>query len=144
MAVLLPENDKLRLIKAIQQAEKNTSGEIKVHLEGQCPLGSALDRAREVFASLSLHETRQRNGVLFYVAIEDRRLAIYGDQGINQVVPDNFWKSTTELVVSHLSQGNLVDGLEKGIAEAGLQLARFFPYQKDDENEISDDISLGE
>lgn len=136
------EENKLQIGNAIRAAELNTSGEIRLHIEKFCK-GDVLDRAAYIFEKLQMHKTNLRNGVLFYLAVEDRKFAILGDAGINQKVPKDFWEETTETVLSRFKEGNLSEGLERGIIMAGEQLKEHFPYQKDDVNELSDDISFG-
>jgi uncharacterized membrane protein len=92
---------------------------------------------------LGMDKTKERNGVLIYVAVKEKKFAIVGDEGINKVVPEDFWESTKEIIKLHLSKGELVAGLEAGIAEVGIQLKQFFPYQSDDENELPNEISYG-
>ncbi|MFO8023356.1 MAG: TPM domain-containing protein, partial [Perlabentimonas sp.] len=130
------------IVKAIKEAELNTSGEIRVHIENKCK-GNVLDRAADVFATLKMHETELRNGVLFYLALKDKQFAVLGDAGINAVVPDNFWDSVKEVMVEQFAKDNLTLGLVKGIEQAGEKLKEHFPYQSDDVNELSDDISFG-
>jgi uncharacterized membrane protein len=134
--------EKIRIVNAIKQAEKNTSGEIRLHIENRCK-GEVLDRAVDVFAMLKMHKTEQRNGVLFYLAINDRKFAILGDAGINAVVPNNFWDAIKEAMLAHFASGNFAEGLAIGINMAGEKLKEHFPYQKDDVNELPDDISFG-
>jgi len=131
-----------QIVEAIKQAEYNTSGEIRVHIEKQCKI-DVLDRAANVFAMLKMHKTQLRNGVLFYLSIEDRKFAILGDAGINANVPENFWDSVKETVLEQFKIGNQTEGLIKGIIMAGEKLKIHFPYQKDDINELSDEISFG-
>ncbi len=127
---------------AIKEAELNTSGEIRVHVENRCK-GDVLDRATDVFAMLKMHKTELRNGVLFYLALADRQFAVLGDAGINAVVPDNFWEDVKGVMVEHFAKNNLALGLAKGIELAGQKLKEHFPYQKDDVNELPDEISFG-
>ncbi len=131
------------LESAIKEAELNTSGEIRVHLERRCK-GNVLDRAAEVFSNLSMQKTKLRNGVLFYLAHESRKFAIIGDVGINSLVPFNFWDQIKERMQRKFKEGEFVDGLEGGIWQAGHALGEHFPYQDDDVNELSDDISFGD
>ncbi|QCR24165.1 TPM domain-containing protein [Pontibacter sp. SGAir0037] len=140
----ISEADERLIIKAIQEAETKTSGEIRVHIESNCK-GDVLDRATEVFAELHMHLTSQRNGVLFYVAIEDHQFAVLGDAGINAIVPDHFWEDITEVVINHFKRRHYGEGLSKGILMAGEQLKSHFPYDdKGDQNELSDEISFGD
>jgi uncharacterized membrane protein len=136
----LSEKEEQAVVKAIQEAEKNTSGEIRVHIEKSSEK-EPLERAKEVFLFLKMNETEARNGVLFYLAIEDHTFAILGDQGIDAVVPDDFWNSTKDLVISEFTKGAFGRGLVLGIEEAGKKLKDFFPYRSNDTNELSDEIS---
>ncbi len=133
--------EKKRITDAIAEAEKNTSGEIRLHAEGHCKI-DVLDRAAYVFKKLGMHETEQRNGVLFYLAVHDRKFAIIGDAGINRVVPSDFWNEIKETMLGYFKEGNFTDGLTKGILMAGEQLKANFPYQKDDVNELTNEISF--
>lgn len=130
------------IVNAIKEAEKITSGEIQVHIEKHCK-ADVLDRAADVFATLKMHTTAQRNGVLFYIAVKDHKFAILGDAGINSVVPHNFWEDIKEMMEGHFRKGEFTEGLCNGIQLAGKQLKQHFPYHKDDKNELSDDISFG-
>jgi uncharacterized membrane protein len=139
----LSDFQKADIVVAIQAAERNSSGEIRVHIEKVCPTENVLDRAAEVFIELGMSNTAQLNGVLFYLSIDDRKFAVLGDKGIDKVVPANFWETTKTLLKTHFSQGLFAEGLVKGIHSAGEQLKHFFPYQSDDVNELPDDISFG-
>ena len=145
----LTPSEEAKIIEAIRIAEQNTSGEIRVHLEATSTRPNsenkidAFDRAAEVFDFLHMSNTKQSNGVLIYVAVEDRVLVIMGDKGINDVVPTNFWESTKDEIISELKKGNIKLGLVNGVLKAGEQLKKHFPYKKGDSNELSDDISIG-
>lgn len=134
---------KKRIKAAIEEAELNTSGEIRVHLENHCKSENVLDRAAQVFAQLKMHETEARNGVLVYMAVKDHKFAIIGDGGINAKVEEDFWDTTKEKMLARFKAGELTQGLVDGILCAGERLKQYFPYQKDDINELSDDISFG-
>jgi uncharacterized membrane protein len=136
------EESKLQISNAIRVAETNTSGEIRVHIENRCK-GDVLDRAAYLFEKLEMHKTELRNGVLFYLAVEDHKFAILGDGGINAKVADNFWESTKDVVIAKLKNGLYAEALSDGIIMAGEQLKANFPYQDDDVNELSDEISFG-
>lgn len=131
------------IIGAIKAAEKNTSGEIRVHIEPNTKGKEALERAVEVFQELEMHQTEARNGVLFYLAYDDHRFSIFGDQGINEKVEDGFWDSTRDLIQTAFQKGEFAQGLADGIKEAGRVLKAYFPYQEDDQNELDDSISKG-
>jgi len=137
------EENKLQITNAIRVAETNTSGEIRVHIEKSCK-GDVLDQASYVFEKLAMHKTELRNGVLFYLAVEDHKFAILGDAGINQKVPEDFWVKIKELVISKFKDADFAGGLSEGVVMAGEQLKQHFPYQEDDVNELSDEISFGE
>jgi uncharacterized membrane protein len=136
------KEEKEEIKKAIETAELNTSGEIRVHIESHCK-EDELDRAAYWFGELKMHKTELRNGVLFYLALEDKKFAILGDAGINTKVPEGFWDKTKELVLGFFKEGKIAQGLSIGIIQAGLQLKEHFPYQSDDINELSDEISYG-
>lgn len=137
--ILNREEDR-RVVEAIKQAELNTSGEIKVHIENHCR-GDVEQRSLMVFNKLKLYQTQLRNGVLIYLAVRDHKFAILGDEGINKVVGDSFWNDVKDLMQSHFRKGRFADGLVEGIMRCGEKLKTYFPYQKDDVNEIPDEIS---
>lgn len=141
--MFLSEEQQNIIVEAIKEAEMATSGEVKVHLEEKCPGDDPVQRAKELFVFLSLHKTAQRNGVLFYLAHGDRKFAVIGDKGIDEVVTALFWDSTKEILRNHFARGQFAEGLSIGINEAGKQLKKYFPYQSSDKNELSDDISFG-
>ncbi len=132
-----------RIGAAIREAEKNTSGEIRVHVERSCK-EDALDHAAFLFDQLHMHKTKLRNGVLFYLAIENHTFAILGDAGINAVTPDDFWDNIRDTVLEKFKEEKYADGLAGGIQMAGQALKKYFPYGQHDINELSDDISFGE
>jgi len=136
------KEQKKQITDAIKDAELNTSGEIRLHVEKRCKI-NVLDRAAYIFDKLKMHKTEKRNGVLFYLAVDDHKFAILGDAGINQVTPENFWDEIKDIVLDHFKEGKYADGLSKGIRMAGEALKEHFPYQTDDVNELSDDISFG-
>ncbi len=135
-------NDRNQIVNAIKEAELNTSGEIRVHIDKKCE-EDVLDRAAYWFEKLQMHKTELRNGVLFYLAYADRKFAILGDAGINQKVEDNFWEQIKETMLKHFKDGNFTQGLSEGILMSGEQLKKHFPYQSDDVNELPDEISFG-
>ncbi|MDG1528656.1 MAG: TPM domain-containing protein [Polaribacter sp.] len=138
----LSKADEQEVIEAIQKAELNTSGEIRIHIEGKANK-DAYERALDVFNELKMYQTEQRNGVLIYVAAEDRKFVICGDEGINNVVAEDFWDCTRDTIAEDFKKGNFKDGIVSGILNAGIQLKQFFPWQTDDENELSNEISKG-
>ncbi len=137
------KEEKVRLKEAISGAELNTSGEIRLHIDNHCKM-DVMDVAAKWFEKLSMHKTAQRNGVLFYLAIKNQKFAILGDAGINAVTPDDFWDNIKEAMLLEFKEEKFADGLEKGIAMAGEQLKEHFPYQSEDVNELSDEISFGD
>lgn len=132
-----------KITDSIKEAELNTSGEIRLHIESDCK-EDILDRAAFLFKKLNMHKTELRNGVLFYLSVNDRKFAILGDAGINAVTKENFWDEIKETVIRHFKNDEYEEGLSKGIKMAGEALQEHFPYQKDDVNELSDDISFGD
>lgn len=137
----LSRKEEAKIVEAIRKAELKTSGEIRVHLERSTEGKDIFERAMEVFHMLKMDNTKQDNGVLIYVAIEDRNFVIYGDKGINDVVPDDFWESTKDLIISHFKKGDFKQGLVEGVLKAGEQLQKHFPWDDGDTNELSDQIS---
>ena len=142
MDQLLTKEDKLLVKQAIEAAELNTSGEIRVHIESTLK-DDVLDRAAYIFKALNMHKTKDRNGILFYLAQESRKFAILGDAGINAKVPSDFWDIIKEKMQISFAEGKFAAGLSEGIMLAGEQLKTHFPYAKDDSNELSDEISFG-
>lgn len=126
--------------QAIERAEKNTSGEIRICVEKSCS-EDPLNRAAGYFFKLDMDKTKLRNGVLIYLATTDHKFAIIGDAGINKVVPANFWDDTKEAMLTCFKEGNLAQGIITGIDRAGKQLQQYFPYEAGDKNELSDDIA---
>ena len=123
-------------------AEKNTSGEIRIHIEKTTSI-DAYERAMEVFHKLKMDATQLKNGVLIYVAVKDKHFVICGDKGINELVPTDFWDTTKDVMASHFKNGNFKQGLVDGITKAGEQLQKYFPFEADDTNELSNEISKG-
>ena len=138
----LTKAEEQEIIDAIRTAEKNTSGEIRVHLENHTDK-NPYDRALEVFYQLEMNNTKDQNGVLIYVAVEDHKFVICGDKGINDVVSNDFWNATKDLMQSHFKAGRFKTGLVEGILKAGHELKDHFPWQEDDEDELSNEISIG-
>ncbi len=133
--------EKNAIIEAIKNAELNTSGEIRVHIDRTCT-EDVLDRAAWWFKKLKMEKTQLRNGVLIYIAFESKKFAIIGDAGINSAVPANFWESTKEKMQEQFRQEQFVKGIVAGVIEVGERLKVSFPYQSDDVNELSDEISF--
>ena len=138
----LTAEEEQEIVQAILVAEKNTSGEIRVHIEAHTEL-QIMDRAKEVFRVLKMENTKEENGVLIYVAVNDKKFAIYGDRGIDKVVADGFWDSTRNAIQMHFKKRNFKQGIIDGILEAGQELKNHFPWQHDDKNELNDEISKG-
>lgn len=138
----LTKEEEQEIVQAITKAEKNTSGEIRVHIEDHTEK-PPLERAQEVFHFLGMDETSLRNGVLFYVGVTDHTFAIIGDEGIDKVVEDDFWDCTRDAVISNFKERKFKDGLVAGILRAGEQLEQYFPFTDGDKDELSNEISKG-
>ncbi len=138
----LTTQEEQEIVAAIREAEKNTSGEIRVHIESSSKKNH-YDRALEVFYQLKMFNTKERNAVLLYVAVHDQKFVIYGDKGIDAVVPDNFWDTTKNSIQKHFKNGNFKQGIVDGVLKAGIELQAHFPWQTDDEDELSNEISRG-
>lgn len=137
---LLSKEEEARLIKAIELAEKQTSGEIRVHIEKESK-EEAVTACVARFHELNMQETKQRNAILFYLAYKSKSFAVWGDEGIHEVVADGFWKNITDKAIDHFRQGDYITGLEQAIALCGEQLKQHFPLQDDDKNELPNQIS---
>lgn len=136
------DKEREEILKEIAAAEKNTSGEIRLFVEDSCG-DHVLDRAAYVFRELKMDKTKDRNGVLFYLALESRQFAILGDAGINEKVRKDFWHEIKHEMQHYFTEGNFVKGLSNGIRMSGEALSMYFPYSKDDKNELPDDIVYG-
>jgi uncharacterized membrane protein len=136
----LTSKQEAEIVEAIRIAEENTSGEIRVHIEDKSEKPS-IERAKEVFNTLEMFKTEARNGVLFYINVSGNQFAIIGDEGIDKVVPTDFWESTKNIVLNNFAEKKYKKGLVEGIKKAGEQLKHYFPYQSDDTNELPNEIS---
>lgn len=136
----LTHGEQQEIVNAIASAEKNTSGEIRVHIENHTEK-PPLERAQEVFHLLGMDATAARNGVLFYVGVHDHTFAIIGDEEIDKVVEADFWDCTKDVVIEHFKTGAFKEGLIAGILRAGERLKQYFPYADDDKDELSNEIS---
>jgi uncharacterized membrane protein len=141
--LLLSEPEQKAVVAAIHEAELRTSGEVRVHIEHHCPDSNVIERAKQVFGYLEMNKTELKNGVLFYLAMTDRKFAVIGDAGIDQKVPSGFWDGTRDVLKTYFSKNEFAEGLAAGIKLAGEQLQSFFPRQANDANELPDDISFG-
>jgi uncharacterized membrane protein len=145
---LFGEGDLDAIAAAVREAERGTSAEIRVHLERRVPGApgeegpDALRRARELFVRLDMHRTALRHGVLLYVALEDHRVAILGDEGIHTCVGDDYWAGIRDLMVTRLRQGAAGAALIEAVRDLGHSLAQYFPRRPGDTNELSDSVSL--
>ena len=139
----LTDQEEEAVKQAIKAAEKETSGEIRVHLEGHSDQ-SVMDRAKDAFSELGMHKTQDSNGVLIYVAVYDHSFAIVGDKNINAVGGDAFWKSTRNSIESHFRNDRFAEGLIAGIEEVGKALSQHFPISPTDTDELSNQISKQE
>ena len=137
----LSEADRTRVLDAIGAAEKRTSGEIRVHIEDHIE-DDVLDHAAFIFEELDMHRTRDRNGVLIYLSVADRKVAVIGDAGINERVPENFWNDVITVLKQHLAAGRRVEGISEAVHMVGEKLRAFFPLRADDRDELSNEISF--
>ncbi len=136
----LTKEQKEDINQAILNAELDTSGEIRIHIENNCP-GDVLDRSAFIFEKIGMKKTVLHNGVLIYLAVNHRKFSIIGDAGINAVVPENFWDSIKDDMLTHFRADRFTEGLILAITKTGEQLKKYFPFQTDDENELSNEIS---
>lgn len=138
----LTKEEEQEIVETIRLAEKETSGEIRIHIEKKTSI-APFDRALEVFHLLKMDETELKNGVLIYLAVDDRKFVICGDKGINDLVEADFWDATKNIMVNHFKNGNFKQGFVDGIIKAGTQLRKYFPLEDGDTNELSNEISKG-
>ncbi len=136
---LFTEQEQEQISNAIAEAEKATSGEIRIAIDEHCE-GDAFEKATSYFTKLGMDKTSRHNGVLIFLAYADHKFAIIGDKGINSVVPEDFWEMTKVAMKAHFSSGNLANGIIAGVVLAGEKLAQFFPSENDDINELPNDI----
>ena len=138
----LTAEEEQEIVEAILEAEKNTSGEIRVHIEASAKIDH-FSRAQQVFHFLKMDNTKDENGVLVYVAVEDHKFVIYGDRGIDRAVPKGFWESTKDVMATHFKKGHFKQGIVEGVLKAGKELEEHFPWDHGDINELSDEVSKG-
>lgn len=142
MSSSISETDQTRIHDAVLHAEKLTSGEIRICIEDTCPL-DVLDRSAFIFKKLAIHETKERNGILIYISIKDRKYAIIGDAGIHVHVKQEFWDQLGLEMVSYFKEGKISDGIIHAVHRAGEKLSSYFPFHGEDKNELSNDIYFG-
>jgi uncharacterized membrane protein len=141
---LLSSSDEGQVVNAIRAAEKNTSGEVRVYIESHCRFVDPVDRAMEVFFGLKMNDTDDHNGVLIYVALKDRQLAVYGDEGIHLRVGKEYWQNAVKQMLQHFNKADHVAGICQTVTSIGQTLAKEFPYEaNDDKNELPDEIVFG-
>ena len=136
------EEEEFKIVSEIKEAEQKTSGEIRVHIDRWCK-NNAEFKARNLFTKLKMEDTEERNGVLIYIAIEEKKFAIIGDSGIDEKVPPDFWDSTALAMETYFRNGKVAEGICEGISECGKQLASYFPASESNSNDLPDDISYG-
>lgn len=140
----MSEKDEEQIVAAIRAAEKNTSGEVRVYVESRCRFVDPVDRAMEVFYGLKMDKTDEHNGVLIYVALKDRQLAVYGDESIHVKVGKEYWQNAVKRMLQHFNKENHVTGICETVTTIGATLQKEFPYQpNDDKNELPDAIVFG-
>jgi uncharacterized membrane protein len=138
------EEQNEKIVNAIRNAEMQTSGEVRIFVENRCKYVDALDRAKQLFDNLEMGKTQLRNGVLFYIAIKDRQLAIYADKGIHEAAGPDYWKTSVKDILSVFSRENITEGIIASISKIGQALKTYFPYEKKiDKNELPDEIIFG-
>ncbi len=139
---LFSDSQILQIESSIKDAELNTSGEIRIHIENYCK-GEVVLCAQKIFGKLGMHKTQLRNSVLFYVAVKDKKFAVIGDEAIDKQVPAGFWDLVRDKMQEIFLQGNFTEGLCEGIAMTGVELKKYFPISADDKNELSNEVNFG-
>ena len=138
------ESEQKRVTEAVRDAEQRTSGEVRVFIESRCRYMEALDRAAELFFALQMDKTADRNGVLLYVAMKDRQLAVFGDEGIHRKVGSHYWQNEVKMLISNFDKEDYAEGIRQCVIDIGEALHQHFPYDnKTDKNELPDDIVFG-
>lgn len=135
--------EKEQIVKAIQQAERQTNGEIRVFIESKCEYVNAIDRAKELFEELDMYKTENRNATLIYIAIKHKQIAVFGDVGIYEKTTPNFWNDEVQKLIRHFKAEDFVEGIVTVVQQIGEALKTHFPYTKSDKNELPDDIVFG-
>ncbi len=131
------------MVQAIKDAEKNTSGEVRVFIESKCSFVDPVDRAKEIFINLKMDMTKDRNAVLFYIAIDDQQLALFGDEGIYKRLGEDYWYKQVKEIIGTFSSNDIAGGICKCVKNVGDALKEQFPYETDDKNELPDEIIFG-
>jgi len=132
------------IIEAIRNAERRTSGEVRVFVESKCSYMDAIDRAAELFFQLEMQKTDDHNAVLVYVAMKDRQLAVFGDEGIHNKVGNEYWSTEVKKMISNFNRENYAAGIAEVVKDIGVALTKNFPFNNDtDKNELPDDIVFG-
>ena len=136
--------ERQQIVAAVQNAERMTSGEVRVFVENRCSYMDAIDRAKEIFAELKMYETHDRNAVLLYVALKDKQLAIFGDEGIHRKLGNEYWNTEVKKMIDNFNKENYAEGIKVVVEDIGEALTQLFPYNNDtDKNELPDDIIFG-
>jgi uncharacterized membrane protein len=131
------------MVKTIQEAEKNTSGEVRFFVESKCKYVDPVDRAKEIFLSLKMEQTRDRNAVLLYMAMDDHQLALFADEGIYQRLGSQYWNDEVKKIIAHFTKDDYTGGVCHVISDIGHALKKEFPYESSDKNELPDEIIFG-
>ncbi|MEQ1553193.1 MAG: TPM domain-containing protein [Ferruginibacter sp.] len=143
-APFFTEEEKLRIVNAIRQAEQQTSGEIRVYVESKNVYVDAMDRAAEVFYDLKMDKTDNRNAVLLYIAMKDKELVLFGDEGIYNQTGELYWNNAVKKMLKNFKEHHITEGVVQCILEIGQTLKEKFPYNKtNDKNELPDEIVFG-
>ncbi|HLR77344.1 MAG TPA: TPM domain-containing protein [Balneolaceae bacterium] len=138
----LTQEQEQQVVRAIADAEHETSAEIRVHIEDRCQM-DPVERAAKVFHKLGMNHTKQKNGVVIYVATEDKKAAVFGGKGIHEQIDENYWSDVLNIIITHFKDQNFAEGLSKAVEAVGKKLKELFPAPADDTNELSDEISYG-
>jgi uncharacterized membrane protein len=138
------EEQQKKITAAIAEAERSTSGEVRVHLEKKCAGDDPVKRAEKIFHQLKMDATELHNGILFYLAFESHHFAVIGDKGIHEKVHQEFWNEIKDKTLAHFKKQEFTEGLVESILECGRQLKKYFPYKEGDKNELQDDLTFGD
>ena len=140
MVMTLDRQAKQKIVDAIRQAERLTSGEVRVHLKNQCGQ-DVLAEAKKIFHRLNMHKTKQRSAVLILVCPKNRTFAILGDSGIHAKVGGPFWNGVRDAMTGHFKKDQFVEGIIAGVLQTGEALKTHFPHTAGDVNQLPDEVT---
>lgn len=140
------KKDLARITQACTEAEKTTSGELRVSIlrkrdKKQTDL-SVKDLALQEFYNLKMDETRDKTGILLFILLNERKFQILADEGINEKVSPDTWQAQAEVFTDFFKKKKYTDGVITVLQNMGKILTEYFPIKDDDTNELSDEVVI--